>query len=369
MKRLKVVIALMALMMLWLPLYATAQENEPDNYLTTLNAGVANIIDATAYNSNQSKEAVEAVQSIAAEVVVEEPEEENTLFMANVNNSVNVRTEPDENSEKIGLLYKDCGGQILERGDEWTRIMSGELVGWVSNDYILFDDEANELASEVGFKVLTVNTDALRVRKEPDAESGVWGLIASGDELEVIDDEENPEWVSVMYEGETGYVSAQYVSVSFSIDSGETLAAIKKREEEEEEARKKAAHEAMMAKRHEQQAAMEADGNETRLLAALIQCESGTVNYEAQLAVGAVVMNRVRSGAYPNTISGVIYASGQFPPALNGKVAAVYNGNVVDSCMAAAQAALSGQTNVGTATHFKYAGTHDGIVIGRQVFW
>ena len=80
-------------------------------------------------------------------------------------------------------------------------------------------------------------------------------------------------------------------------------------------------------------------------------------------------MNRVRSGAYPNSITGVIYASGQFPPALNGKVARAYSGNLPESCIQAAQDTLNGSTNVGTATHFKRAGAHDGIVIGAHVFW
>ena len=112
-----------------------------------------------------------------------------------------------------------------------------------------------------------------------------------------------------------------------------------------------------------------ANADETRLLAALIQCEAGTVSEEGMLAVGAVVMNRVRSGAYPNTISGVIYASGQFTPALNGKVAARYNGTVHEACIRAAQRALNGETNVGGATHFKRAGKHDGMLIGGNVFW
>ena len=53
-----------------------------------------------------------------------------------------------------------------------------------------------------------------------------------------------------------------------------------------------------------------------KLLAALIYCEAGNQPYEGQVAVGAVVMNRVRSGSYPNTISEVIYQSGQFGPAM-----------------------------------------------------
>ena len=112
-----------------------------------------------------------------------------------------------------------------------------------------------------------------------------------------------------------------------------------------------------------------ANADEVRLLGALIQCEAGCVSYDGQLAVGAVVMNRVKSGAYPSTIQDVIYASGQFTPAGNGKVARYYNGDVNAQCIQAAQAAIAGQSNVGGATHFRRAGNHDGMVIANQVFW
>ena len=89
-----------------------------------------------------------------------------------------------------------------------------------------------------------------------------------------------------------------------------------------------------------------ADDDETRLLAALIYCESGNQPYEGMLGVGAVVMNRVKSPAYPGSIYGVIYSSGQFTPAMSGKVARVYEGNIPDACIQAAQAAINGETSL-----------------------
>ena len=50
--------------------------------------------------------------------------------MTNVSNTLNVRKEPDEEAEKIGYLYADCGGTILERKDGWTKLESGGLIGW-----------------------------------------------------------------------------------------------------------------------------------------------------------------------------------------------------------------------------------------------
>lgn len=64
-----------------------------------------------------------------------------------------------------------------------------------------------------------------------------------------------------------------------------------------------------------QNSAVAASVDDVTLLAALIQCEAGNECYEGQLAVGAVVMNRVRSGRYAGSIYGVIYQAGQFPPA------------------------------------------------------
>ena len=112
-----------------------------------------------------------------------------------------------------------------------------------------------------------------------------------------------------------------------------------------------------------------ADGDR-KLLANLIYCEAGSEPYEGKVSVGAVVMNRVKSGAYPNSIYGVIYASGQFTPALNGAVANVYNsGRISDSNYQAAQAAINGETSVGAALHFRRNDGREGIVIGAHVFW
>lgn len=289
----------------------------------------------------------------------EEKKEASTLVMANVNNTLNVRAEADETSEKVGYLYKDCGGTILERKDGWTKLQSGDLVGWAKDDYLIFDEEAEALANEVGNLIVNIETDSLRVRKSPSLDSGVYGLLKAEDELDVIEVvDEN--WICVDYEGKDGYVSTEYVTTEFHIDSGETMEAVKERE-------KKAAEE--KAKLTAMQGAVMASQDEPRLLGALIQCEAGNQSAEGMLAVGAVVMNRVRSSGYPNTISGVLFASGQFPPALNGNVAKVYEKGVKQSCLDAAARSIAGETNVGTATHFKRAGNHDGVVIGAHVFW
>lgn len=322
-------------------------------YLDSLSAGIEKILSASLENGQQAVEELEGMSGSDGE-----EQEESDLVMVNVQKALNVRADASEDSDKVGVLYKDCGGRILERKDGWTRLKSGDLIGWASDEYLLFDDDAEAMADEVGNLIVTIETEILRVRAEPDSDAEVIGLLTADDELDIIDFVDD-DWISVDYQDDTGYVSTEYVDVDFHIDAGETLAAIRQREEEERKAKLTA-----------NQGAVIVGGDDLRLLAALIHCEAGSETYNGKLAVGAVVMNRVRSGAYPSTISGVIFASGQFTPALNGKVARVYeSGNIAAGCYEAAQAAINGETNVGTATHFRRAGSHDGIIIDNQVFW
>ncbi|MCR4901756.1 MAG: cell wall hydrolase [Butyrivibrio sp.] len=336
----------------------TAMANNTREQLSSLNVGIASIIspnESTESSIETMRQLSSAVESSQQET---EPEEESTLVMANISNVLNVRTEPSEDSDKAGVLYKDCGGRILEQQDGWTKIESGDLVGWAKDEYLLFGDEAKESAADVGVTIVSSNTDALRIRTEANEDAEVLGIITDEGFVEMAEDLGNG-WISVVYNDEIGYVQSDYVQINFEIDSGETMAAIQAREEEKKKA-------ALTANR----GAVSADADELKLLAALIQCEAGNQSYEGKVAVGAVVMNRVKSGAYPSTIYDVIYASGQFTPALNGTVAKVYNSDrIADSCVQAAQAALNGETTVGAALHFRRAGNREGYVLGDHVFW
>lgn len=324
------------------------------NYLANLNAGVAVLFDP-----GQKGIAAEGNVVMARESEITFPSKETSkLVMANVSSALNVRSAPSEEATKVGKLYKDCGGTILERKDGWTKLQSGNIIGWASDEYLLFDEEAEALANDVGKMIATINTETLRVRAEDNSDAKILGLLPKGEIVEVINND-NEEWICIDYEGDDGYVSAEYVTLDFQIDAGETIEEIKAREAAERE-----------AKRHVNYGEYTTDADTTKLLAALIQCEAGGEPYEGQVAVGAVVMNRVRSGAYPDSIHGVIYASGQFTPAMNGKVNAVYDsGKISASCMKAAEEALSGVSNVGDMTHFRRNNGRDGLVIGHHVFY
>ena len=107
------------------------------------------------------------------------------------------------------------------------------------------------------------------------------------------------------------------------------------------------------------------------LLANLIYCEAGGEGYTGQLAVGAVVINRVLSSVYPDSVVGVIYQGGQFSPVASGRLAAALaEGKATASCYQAAEDAMKGNTNVGNCVYFRtpIEGLN-GIRIGGHVFY
>lgn len=325
-------------------------------------AGVAIVLDV---DSTASAKEINSMLGIEeSQMSNANKSSEKQLVMAKVNESVNVRVEPVEEAEKTGKLYKDCGGYIVEQKDSWTKLKSGNVVGWVKDEYLYFGEEAQALASEVGNKIAYTQTEALRIRTSPSADASVYGYMAVNEEIDVI--EEGSDWIAVEHEGNEGFIAAERVIVEFHIDEGETMTVIKERERKEQE--KKAEQE--KAKLVQNRGSVPAGATDVELLGALIQCEAGGESYEGQVAVGAAVMNRVRHPGYPNSITGVIYASGQFTPALNGKVESLLGrGGVKASCLQAASETINGASNIGGATRFRRAGSREGITIGNHVFW
>ena len=324
-------------------------------------AGAALIIDADF--SMNSEDMAAYVYAVNGEYVSEGEEFITSgLVMANVKKVLYVREEPTTKSEKVGKLYKDCGGTMLERRDGWTRIVSGDLVGWCSDQYLLYGEEAEALAQDVGVVLAVVESEGLYVRAEASTDSEALGLLTNGDILEVIEDyEDDSEWIMVDYEGQDAYLYNDCISISLEVDEGETMEAIEERLEAEKAARRE---------KYKNIASYTEGLSDLDLLAAIIYCEAGNQSMEGKIAVGSVVMNRVKSSAYPDTVAGVIGASGQFTPVASGffyKVVTQKKAN--SSCYEAAQRALDGEQPVGSATHFRRAGKREGIVIGAHVFY
>lgn len=134
-----------------------------------------------------------------------------------------------------------------------------------------------------------------------------------------------------------------------------------------QEAAAQAEKEAQAQAEQAQASAVNASAFEQELLAALIFCEAGNQPYDGQVAVGAVVMNRVRSGSFPDTITDVIYQSGQFTPAMTGWLDSVLaSGGYTDSAMQAAEDALAGNNPIGDCLYFSTGG--GGYQLGDHYF-
>ena len=339
--------------------------------LTEMTVDVADADTAAqAENAASGTETDVSTETAGSEQTEEEELWQNRL-MADVNDYLYVRASADADAEIVGKLYKGDVAEIQEEGSGWTHVASGNVDGYVNNDYCVTGTEALAYAQQNFDTEAEVLTNGLRIRSEADENASVITAVSEGTTLKVDSGvETDDKWVAVVYGGTTRYVSADYVATSLALGEGVTI------EEEqaelariaEEEAAKKAAQVTEVTT--VQNAAVEATVDDVTLLAAIIQCEAGNEVYEGQLAVGAVVMNRVRSGRYAGSIYGVIYQAGQFPPAGRGSVASIAANGPKSSCIQAAQEAINGADNTGGATCFSRASRgHAGVVIGNHVFY
>lgn len=108
------------------------------------------------------------------------------------------------------------------------------------------------------------------------------------------------------------------------------------------------------------------------LFAALLQCEAGSTNYNALLAVATVVMNRVNSSNFPNTLYGVIYQRGQFSPTWNGSLSRTLAKGPASLCYQVARDALNGSRLAAVQSCYYFNASYTGkpgIIVGGNVFW
>lgn len=149
------------------------------------------------------------------------------LVIAQVNDYVNIRNKPSEDGDIIGKLYDDSVGEKLGADDEWIKIKSGSVTGYVKAEYCVTGEEAKALVEEVGTKLAKVNTTTLKVRTEPNMKATVLGMVPLDDELVVED--ERIGWVQVDTQEGLGWVSDDFVDVHTEFVEAES--------KEEEEAR------------------------------------------------------------------------------------------------------------------------------------
>lgn len=178
-----------------------------------------------------------------SEVLNEAVKDNYTGFcIAKVNSYVNVRSEPSEEGEVLGKLYDKSVGTVEAEENGWYLINSGNVHGYVKNDYVAIGVDADTLAQEAGTRMAVVTTETLRVRQEATTDSSILGLIPMAEELVVT--EETEDFVKVSIEEGDGWVSKDYVDLRTDYvyaESREEEKARLAKEEAERQAAQKAA--------------------------------------------------------------------------------------------------------------------------------
>ena len=222
--------------------------------------------------------------------------------------------------------------------------------------------------SELSEKVAVVNGNNLRLRDKASTKGHVMTKLSKGVELKVNTSAKVAEgWVAVYYGKGTYYLSADYVIIKTKEKTALTTAEKKAKDKAEAKEKDKQEDTMVAAK---QQIAMD-EASDLEFLATIIWCEAGAEPYEAQLAVGACVVNRKEHKDYPNTIKKVILQKSQFSPVGSGWfLKALMRGDASASCYKAAKAALAGEDNTNGCRSFRKASTgRKGVIYGKIVFF
>ena len=165
-----------------------------DEY-TTSNTSVEET-DGTSMIEASGDAALAAVNTVVAEEVVLNIKYDR-LGIADVDKSLNVRAKASESAKIIGKMATNSACNIEKvTKSGWAKIQSGGLDGYVKAEYLIMDEEAEELAFEVGKKIATVQTTTLNARFLPSTQSGKYTLIPVDEELEVVRENISEEYVS-----------------------------------------------------------------------------------------------------------------------------------------------------------------------------
>ena len=352
-------------------------------------SGIASNFAAVVYGNVDVDILLSQSNTEGAEAAVEETAEdkqlthEDTSFITpNVENKLIVhKTAGGEGKDDVkGYLYLGSKAKVLRKEDGWYKIKSGKLMGWVSENNVFVDEEADEFLDQVNPKHVTVREEKLNLYTEKDKDSDIVAELSKDMKFMLLDKDD--DWIEIRFTPNvTGYVEKSGVKVKKGAVSGvrfnvidEYKELIEKQEKirEEEAAREAAERAAQMEISYSQNGAITVSDSEFDVLARICQREAGS-HYQGCLAVANVVLNRMRSSRFPNTISGVVFQPYQF--CSREKLYRVTAGGPWDVCKQAARDALAGMNNVGSRVSFRAEWAIDAsrypnsVNIGDNVFF
>ena len=323
---------------------------------------------------------------------------------------LDIHAEANRASVVVGQVMDDGHVAILAKYNGWVQIQAGEIAGWVPAENLVETEISNEEAVAANVQVIAERTGATASEDEFFAEEEVQQDETAALQAEASEAAQNEiEEVQAAEEAARAEAEAKAAAEAQAAEEAaraeaeakaaaeaqaaeeaaraeaEAKAAAEAQAAAEEAARlaaeaqaQAAAEEAARIAAEAQQAALAAQAAQTaaisaeelKLLANIIYCEAGSESYVGKVAVGNVIMNRVKSASQPNTITEVVYAKGQFSPVRNGSLQRALSSDKADaSCYQAAIEALAGSQPVGEKLFFRRNNGRSGQVIGHHVFY
>ena len=294
---------------------------------------------------------------------------------------LDIHAEANTASAVVGQVMEDGHVAILAKYNDWVQIQAGEIAGWVPAENLVETEISNEEAVAANEQVIAERTGATASEDEFFAEEEVQqdetaalqaeASKAAQNEIEEVQAAEE----AARIEAEAQAKAAAEEAARLEVEAQAKAAAEEAARLEAEAQAKAAAEEAARIAAEAQQAALAAQtaavsAEELKLLANIIYCEAGSESYVGKVAVGNVIMNRVKSASQPNTITEVVYAKGQFSPVRNGSLQRALSSDKADAaCYQAAIEALAGAQPVGGKLFFRRNNGRSGQVIGHHVFY
>ena len=274
-------------------------------------------------------------------------------FVAVVSSVLNVRAEADSESEIVGKLFDGNIGDILDETGEWTKISSGDVIGYVRSEYILTGKDAEEYISAEGGYEYAMSIDeynamiAAEVAEAATEEAEVSTQVASADSS--TEAAQTSEQTTSSSDSSSRVTETTTESGSSSDTSSDDTS--------------------------DGSAVDASEYSDSYLLACLVSMEAGYESYEGQLAVANVVLNRVNSGKWGSSVYSVIYAANQFPSVTGSVMQSYLKNGPLESAQKAANEALAGNNNIGSYMFFlnvNYVDTDslsDYVIIGNHCFY
>ena len=281
---------------------------------------------------------------------------------------LDIHAEANTASAVIGQVMEDGHVAILAKYNDWVQIQAGEIAGWVSAENLVETEISNEEAVAANEQVIAERTGETASEDEFFAEEEVQQDETAALQAEASEAAQN-EIEEVQAAEEAARIEAEAQAKAAAEEAARIAAEAQAKAAAEEAARIAAeSQQAALAAQAAQTAAISSE--ELKLLANIIYCEAGSESYVGKVAVGNVIMNRVKSASQPNTITEVVYAKGQFSPVRNGSLQRALSSDKADAaCYQAAIEALAGAQPVGGKLFFRRNNGRSGQVIGHHVFY